>query len=183
MSDDLPRPTGPPSPASAAGFEALYQAELPRIYNYFRYRLGDGPEAEDLTAETFEKAWRHRGRYRLDLAAFSTWLFTIARRVAADHYRRSRRAAMRSPDEGSRESDLIEGNVERRLDLAHLSALLSELSERERELIALKYGGGLTHPVIAALTGLSQSNVGVILYRSVEKLRHQWEKTPWTTNS
>ena len=75
---------------SEADFEALYHEHLPRIYNYFRYRLGDGPLAEDLTAATFEKAWRNRARYRRDLAAFSTWLFTIARRVAVDHYRRRR---------------------------------------------------------------------------------------------
>jgi RNA polymerase sigma-70 factor, ECF subfamily len=66
-------------------FERLYRAELPGIYNFFRYRVGDGPLAEDLTADTFEKAWRNRNRYRYDLAAFSTWLFTIARRVAQDH--------------------------------------------------------------------------------------------------
>ena len=68
--------------ATEANFEELYRAALPRIYNYFRYRAGDGQIAEDLTSETFEKAWRNRERYRHDLAAFSTWLFTIARRVA-----------------------------------------------------------------------------------------------------
>src|SRR5512140_2421989 len=73
-----------------ADFEELYRAELPRVYNYFRYRVGDGQVAEDLTSETFEKAWRNRWRYRRDLAAFSTWLFTIARRVAQDHYRKRR---------------------------------------------------------------------------------------------
>src|ERR1044072_1899656 len=71
-------------------FEADYRTELPRVYNFFRYRLGDDQTAEDLTAETFEKAWRHRGRYRDDLASFSTWLFTIARRVATDHFRKWR---------------------------------------------------------------------------------------------
>lgn len=45
-------------------FETVYQTELPRIYNFFRYRVGDDQIAEDLTAETFEKAWKHRERYR-----------------------------------------------------------------------------------------------------------------------
>ena len=62
-------------------FETVYQTELPRIYNFFRYRVGDDHIAEDLTAETFEKAWKHRERYRDDLASFSTWLFIIARRL------------------------------------------------------------------------------------------------------
>src|SRR5512133_2257703 len=73
---------------SEADFEEMYRIELPRVYNYFRYRVGDGPAAEDLTSETCEKAWRNRWRYRRDLAAFSTWLFTIARRVGQDHYRK-----------------------------------------------------------------------------------------------
>ena len=76
--------------ATETDFEEPYRAELPRVYNFFRYRIRDGQLAEDLTAETFEKAWRNRDRYRRDLAAFSTWLFTIARRVAQDHYRKPR---------------------------------------------------------------------------------------------
>src|SRR5688572_18420569 len=76
------------APASTADWEALYRDSLPRVYNYFRYRVGDGPLAEDLTSATFEKAWRYRERYRRELAAFSTWLFTIARNVAVDHFRR-----------------------------------------------------------------------------------------------
>lgn len=78
------------APATEEDFENFYHLELPRIYNFFRYRVGDGQIAEDLTADTFEKAWRKRHHYRHDLASFSTWLFTIARRVAIDHYRKQR---------------------------------------------------------------------------------------------
>ena len=74
--------------ATEANFEEYYRAELPRVYNFFRYRVGDDQIAEDLTSVTFEKAWRNRERYRYDLASFSTWLFTIARRVAQDYFRK-----------------------------------------------------------------------------------------------
>ena len=80
-------------PARESDWDALYGAHLPRIYNYFRYRVGDGPDAEDLTAVTFEKAWRHRARFRRDLGAFTTWLYAIARNVAVDHWRRRRDTA------------------------------------------------------------------------------------------
>jgi RNA polymerase sigma factor (sigma-70 family) len=66
-----------------------YAELLPRVYNYFRYRLGNEADAEDLTSITFEKAWSARHRYRRDLAAFTTWLLTIARNVAIDHHRRA----------------------------------------------------------------------------------------------
>jgi RNA polymerase sigma-70 factor (ECF subfamily) len=161
---------------TAVDFEALYQAELPRVYNFFRYRIGDNQSAEDLTAETFEKAWRHRERYRNDMAAFSTWLFTIARRVAQDYYRKQRHNEI-PLDEISNIStnELMEDLAQQHVDAARLSVLLARLADRERELVALKYGAGLTNRTIAQLSGLTESNVGVILYRTIQTLRSEWE--------
>ena len=160
---------------SEADFEALYHEHLPRIYNYFRYRLGDGPLAEDLTAATFEKAWRNRARYRRDLAAFSTWLFTIARRVAVDHYRRRRPQSSLEDQAHLSVDDNLEERVQQQADIQKLSVLLARLADRERELVALKYGAGLTNRAIAGLSGLSESNVGVILHRALQSLRSDWE--------
>jgi RNA polymerase sigma-70 factor (ECF subfamily) len=156
-------------------FGAVYQAELPRIYNFFRYHIGDDQIAEDLTAATFEKAWRNRERYRQDLASFTTWLFTLARRVAADYYRKRRPTI--PLDEAALVSDpqVIEEAAQERADFAHLAMLLAQLADRERELVALKYGAGLTNRTIAHLTGLSESNVSTILYRVTQQLRAQWE--------
>jgi RNA polymerase sigma-70 factor (ECF subfamily) len=159
---------------SEAEWEALYARELPRIYNFFRYRVGDGPVAEDLTSTTFEKAWRSRARYDRDLAKFSTWVFAIARNVAVDHYRRSRplvpidEAADR-PASGSPEEEAV-----RRSDFERLSALLAGLSDRERELLALKFGAELSNREIARATGLGESNVGTIIHRAVAALRAKW---------
>ena len=65
-------------------WEAVYAEQLPRVYNFFRYRFGASADVEDLTARTFEKAWRARSGYRRDLAGFSTRLLSIARNVATD---------------------------------------------------------------------------------------------------
>ena len=75
-------------PSAEVDWDTLYKEQLPKVFNFFRYRVGEGPIAEDLTSITFTKAWRARHRYRRDLAAFSTWMFTIARNVATDHFRR-----------------------------------------------------------------------------------------------
>jgi RNA polymerase sigma-70 factor, ECF subfamily len=157
-------------------FEELYQTELPRVYNFFRYRVGDNQFAEDLTAETFEKAWRNRERYRNDIAAFSTWLFTIARRVAQDYYRKHPHNEI-PLDEITNISatELTEDTFQQNADFAQLSVLLARLADRERELVALKYGAGLTNRAIAHLSGLTESNVGVILYRTIQTLRSEWE--------
>lgn len=161
-------------------WNTVYRRELPRIYNYFRYRFGDDALAEDLTSATFEKAWRAREQYRRDLAGFATWLFTIARNLATDHLRTRARTA----DEGrSIPYDALDQvpapgspyeGYTRQAEVEHLGALLNGLNEHERELVALKYGAELTNREIARALGMSESNVGTTLYRIVNKLKARW---------
>jgi RNA polymerase sigma-70 factor (ECF subfamily) len=161
--------------AEEIDWEATYREYLPRIYNFFRYRLGDRTLAEDLTAATFEKAWRGRSRFRRDLSAFSTWLFTIARNVAIDFFRKKEQDVPLEAIPEQADPKSLEEIVQRNHDSARLSTLLSQLPAREREVIAFKYGAGLNNREIADLTHLSASNVGIILYRVVEKLRAEME--------
>ena len=156
-------------------WDQVYAEQLPRVLNFFRYRLGNTADAEDLTARTFEKAWRARERYRRDVAGFATWLLTIARNVAIDHLRARQRheplevaAAVASLERTPEQQALQNADAER------LAALLATLSPRERELIAMKYGAEMTNRAIARATGLSESNVGTILHRAVESLRVRW---------
>jgi RNA polymerase sigma-70 factor (ECF subfamily) len=155
-------------------WDAVYAREAPRIYNYFRFRLGSESDVEELTARTFEHAWRSRQRYRSDLAGFSTWLFRIALNIGTD-YLRARHVHLpldaaldvstdRSPHQ----------EAERGSDLARLALLCGALPQRERELVALKYGAAANNRLIAQLTGLSESNVGTILHRVVQILRERW---------
>ena len=157
-----------------ADFEQLYRALLPRVYNFFRFRVGSDSIAEDLTSEAMEKAWRNRAKYRSDLSAFSTWLFTVARRVAIDHYRRQRPSLPIPEDIPS--GDDLEVAVQAADDLRYLSQLLAELPVRKQEMFALKYGAGLPNGQIARLFGLSESNTGVILHRALHALRDKWDK-------
>ena len=157
-------------------WDQVYAEELPRVFNFFRYRFGHTADAEDLTARTFEKAWRSRYRYRQDLAGFATWLLTIARNVAIDHARARKplvpldaAAAVPSDARTPEEQALQQSDADR------LERLLKQLEPRERELIALKYGAEMTNRAIARATGLSESNVGTILHRAVETLRAQWD--------
>jgi RNA polymerase sigma-70 factor (ECF subfamily) len=155
-------------------WDAVYAHEAPRIYNYFRFRLGRDSDVEELTARTFERAWRSRSRYRRDLAGFATWLFKIAQNIGTDHLRAQREhlpleAALEVTTEGTPERD-----AEQRSNLKRLALLCAALPERERELIALKYGAVINNRAIAELTGLSESNVGTILHRVVQTLRDQW---------
>lgn len=166
-----------PLPGTVVGepdWDAVFTEELPRVYNFLRYRLGDETLAQDLTSRTFEKAWRDRHRYRRDLSKLSTWLLTIARNTAIDHRRTERvhaplEAAGEVPAPGTPEEEAV-----LRSNFARLTGLLAELGDRERELLALKYGAGATNRAIAEVMGLSESNVGTIIHRTVSALRSKW---------
>ena len=156
-------------------WDQVYAEELPRVLNFFRYRLPNPADAEDLTARTFEKAWHARHRYRRDLAGFSTWLLTIARHVAIDYVRARQRhepldaaVFVASPGRTPEQRAVDQSDAQR------LAGLLASLDPRQRELIAMKYGADMTNRAIAHATGLSESNVGTILHRAVETLRGQW---------
>ena len=161
--------------APAVDWDAVYKDQLPRVYNYLRFRIGNASDAEELTSRTFEKAWRGRNLYQRDLAGFSTWLFTIAQNVAIDHLRSSR---PHLPLEAAMEVvtlDTPHDDAERDSNLARLATLMRHLPQRDQEVVALKYGADLTNREIARLSGLSESNVGTILYRAVRELRSGWE--------
>ena len=163
-------------PAREADWDALYADQLPRVYNYFRYRVGHGAVAEDLTSLTFEKAWVARNRYRRDLAAFSTWLMSIARNVAIDHYRRRRDHAPLEAAALVAGGDDPQRAVERREELERLGKLLGQLPDRDRELVSLKYGAELTNRAIAKQMKLTETNVGTLLHRAVQRLRAEWDR-------
>lgn len=155
-------------------WDSVVKDELPRLYNYFRYRLGDETLAEELTSTVLEKAWTKRHRYRKDRAAFSTWLFAIARNEATTYFRKRQITLPISMVEEVAD-ETTEKMAEQSQDLSYLSRLLADLPEREREIISLKFGADLNNREIATVSGLSESNVGTILSRVLQRLREQME--------
>ena len=160
--------------AEPAAFAAIYDHYFPRVYNYVRYRVGDAAAADDVTARIFERALASIGRYRPLRAPFSAWLFAIARNAVIDHLRARKRRrwlsldVLRNQASDKPPPEQVAIHTETR---AELLAALACLSERDRDLIALKFAAGLTNRRIAEITGLSANNVGVILYRAVRRLR------------
>jgi RNA polymerase sigma-70 factor, ECF subfamily len=152
----------------------LYEEHVWGVYGFFGYRVGSRADAEDLTQLTFERAVRAWGRFDSDRASARTWLMSIANNLLIDHYRRDRSTEQEPIEEHLSRRELISEDPDRGLspDLAHA---LEQLGHRERELIALRFGGELNGPEIAELTGLSLANVQQILSRSLRKVRAQLE--------
>lgn len=156
--------------AETTTFAEAYEDHLWRIYGFFAYRTRSRGEAEDLTQTTFERALRAWERFDPERAQVQTWLLSIARNLLIDHYRADK-GDRTEPFEGEDHHPRVDGPEERLGLSPELEAALAQLGPRDREVIALRFGGDLTGPEIATVTGLSVANVQQILSRSLRKLR------------
>jgi RNA polymerase sigma-70 factor (ECF subfamily) len=155
-------------------WDAIFREYLPRVYNYFLYRVNNRQIAEDLSSETFGRVWANRDKYREDIAGFSTWLFTIAHHVAVDFYRKQQPKLIAIEDVyhlSSSDKDTPEKIIQAKFEKEQLARLIADLPEREQDIISLKYGAGFSHQEIAELLSISESNVGTIVHRAVKQIR------------
>jgi RNA polymerase sigma-70 factor (ECF subfamily) len=157
-------------------WDGFYRETLPQVYNFFLYRTGNTQLAEDLASETFERTWSHRVKYRENQSKLRTWLFGIARNVFLEHLRANRRinhvelTKALGDSEPENESSPIQSE-----ESTWLKAVLDNLPAREQELISLKFCAALTNREISIVARLSESNVGTILMRTLQKIRKQKE--------
>ncbi len=142
-----------------------------RVYSYVAYRLGDGPDAEDVTSDVFERALRYRDSYDPSRGDPLGWLLGIARRCVDDAFREPVRTAGATPDRMSGEN--VEAEAVERLTVA---AAISRLDARAQDLIALRYGADLTARQIARMLGLKTNAVEVALHRTLARLRPDLER-------
>jgi RNA polymerase sigma factor (sigma-70 family) len=160
--------------ATAEAFTVFYEQYLPRIFRYISFKVTDKFLAEDLTSAVFEKALTKFKSYSSEKAAVSTWIFTIARNTVIDHFRARSREKTVQLDETidiPEDSKSIEQTVIEKEEWQVLRNCISRLSPNEREIISLKFSSEMTNRQIAGVLGISDSNVGVILYRAIRRLR------------
>jgi RNA polymerase sigma-70 factor, ECF subfamily len=154
------------SPLFARDPLADSDALIRRVYAYVAYRLGDGPDAEDVTSEVFERALRYRGTYDRSKGEPVAWLLGIARRCTS--------AALAARAEGTAQilhmpsSRSFEDDSVRRLTVA---AAVAQLGERDQELIGLRFGADLTAAQIARILDAQTNAIEVALHRALDRLR------------
>ena len=157
----------------ARDFSAVYDEHVWQVYGFFAYRMRNRADAEDLTQQTFERALKAWSRYDAERASVGTWLLVIARNLLIDHARGDRSAGRQPLDALDEGNDaLVVTGPEPDLGLEpDLERALASLGPREREVIALRFGGDLNGPEIAELMQLSLANVHQILSRSLRRMR------------
>jgi len=167
-------------------FERLYAEHAQALFSFLRYRTGDRVLAEDLLADTCERALRARSRFDRRRASEKTWLYAIALNCLNDHVRRratESRALERMVAGGGAGGgladyadyeeidELAEQDIREVADRDLINRSLAALSGEEREAIALRFGADLTVPEIAKVTGEPLTTVEGRVYRALRKLR------------
>jgi RNA polymerase sigma factor (sigma-70 family) len=150
-----------------------FEHHMRQVYGFFAYRTGSRADAEDLTQETFERAFKAWERFDPRRAGLRTWLMAIAHNLLIDHYR----SRVRHSEVARVGSCAVDEPAGLGIDPA-LARALAGLGEREREIIALRFGGDLSGPDIAAVTGMTVANVQQILSRSLRRLRAALDADP-----
>jgi RNA polymerase sigma-70 factor, ECF subfamily len=146
-------------------------ALIRRVYSYAAYRLGDGPEAEDVTSEVFERAVRYRLSYDDSRGGPLPWLLGIARRCVDDALsRRPPTSNVETREQASSED--LEGDAVRRLAVGDA---IERLDDRGQELIAMRYGADLSARQIGEVLGMKTNAVEVALHRTLARLRADLE--------
>ena len=160
------------SPREHPGFADVVGRELDAVYRYLVYLTGDRSAAEDLTAETFEKAFRTWRRFDPRRGSPRTWLCKIARSTAVDWFRAEARRRKRE-DTYARDLDVVE-------ELGDglpgpLEAAVRELSPAEREVVALRVLLELDGPSAARVLGISQTACSTRLSRALRRLEERMD--------
>lgn len=142
------------------------QAAIRRVYAYVAYRVGEGADAEDITSATIERALRYRETFDARRGEPNAWLIGIARRCIAEHVENRPLVTDHVPDAAA-QGELASESASR-LDLRRAVA---SLGDRERELVALRYGADLTARQIGELLEMKTNAVEVALHRALQALR------------
>jgi RNA polymerase sigma factor (sigma-70 family) len=138
-----------------------------RVYAYVAYRIGDGPDAEDVTSDVFERALRYRESYDATRGAPLPWLLGIARRCVDDLGRKARPTLELEQIERATLEDVASEAVQR----LNLTAAIRRLDDRSRDLLALRFGADLSARAIGEVLGLKTNAVEVALHRTLGRLR------------
>lgn len=155
-------------------FDDVYNEYIDRIYRFVNIKLGNKHEAEDVTSKIFEKVYLHIDDYCKEKGSLDTWIFTITRNEISSYYRTRKKTETVCIDnigEIVDNSSSPEKYMEVKFKNKELLKAIEKLNENEKTAVAYKYGADLKNCDIAELMNISSSNVGVVLFRSMKKLK------------
>lgn len=165
---------------SDAALSELYSLYFPRVYRYILARTGNTYDAEDLTEEVFMKVLEAIERFEWREAPFSAWLFRIAHNAVISQRRKDGARGRSAPlTEGlALDSQGPDELVENRLALNEIMNAAQKLPDAQRQVIALRFGAGLSVAETARAMNKGEGNVKVIQHKAIAKLREMVRPRP-----
>ncbi len=160
-------------------FSELYDYFFPRVYSYIFAKVKNNDTADDIISTTFEKVFLHLKDYDSEKGAFSTWIFRIAINETTNLYRKQTASKETTWEEFFDPADkraTPEQQVVAEEGDRFLLCALEKLPERERRIVSMKYFMGISNKEIAEAMDMTATNVGVVLHRTLSKLKGILEK-------
>jgi len=155
----------------AQAFGELYQQHLKQIYRYIFYKVGNAADAEDLTEQTFLKAWEAMRRYREQGVPFAAWLFRLAHNLVIDFHRTRHEAAplddLRDAEDGQITPEDLAAV---RLDIDTLRQAILQLTPEQQQVVLLRFVQGLNHSEVATIMGKNEGAVRGLQHRALRAL-------------
>ena len=157
-------------------FSQLYERYFNKIFRYIALKIGNSPEAEDMTQQVFLKSLQSISSYRWRDIPFSAWLFRIAHNLVVDYWKKKSRekvaaVAPEEIDEMAASPYDPAALAELNFDMKQLAAACDRLTEGQREIISLRFAGGLSVAESAKVMGKSEGAVKVLQHAALVKLR------------
>ena len=150
----------------------LYEANFDRIFRYIALKIGDRMEAEDLTQQVFLNAVQSIGSYKYKGMPFSSWLYRIAHNQIVDYFRKkSKRPTVTLDEMDPPGGDDPEKTTETKLTMEELALATQKLTESQREVISLRFGGQLSIAEVAKTMGKTEGAVKALQHSAVAALR------------
>lgn len=152
-------------------FAEAYESYSPRIFRFLFWRTRDHELSEDLTSSVFEKAWRSRGSFHG--GSVQAWLYKIARNVLTDHWRKKQDLAVEDMDTIAGATEDSADSLDMAMEIQKLEQALRKLPKEMQEIVNLRFIEGLSSKDVAKRLNLSESNVRVIQYRALKRIRKE----------
>lgn len=152
--------------------DRLYHRHAQRLYGFLAYRTGDRLLAEDLLGDVFERTLRARRRFDPRRGSEEAWLYSIALNVLRDHARRAG-AERRALERVGQPAASVAADDDAVVRRDEVMGALHQLSDEERETVALRFGADLTIAQIAKVTGEKETTIDGRLRRGLRRLREQ----------
>lgn len=155
----------------------IYHRYADKIYQYIFHRVGSRPTAEDLTADVFVRMLEAIERNSFARTSLRAWLYRVAHNIVVDHYRAQ-------PDQQPLLLDerlgVVSGDSRPRIEAsfaqAGLRTALSRLTEKQQQVIVLRFGEGMTAPEVAEVLGTTEGAVRALQHRAIAQLREILEE-------